>query len=168
MNLSVVTKIYNKNSIKIAVSVLAVILFLFVIFFWLDFKFAQRLIISKQATYSIDGDKIPSISGVVGQRIISGYEKKTSNGQTIENYEFKNIKNPQKDLTKYMNYLRDKDGFANTTDYNLEGDSGNLELAGNSSTAGKVIVVVMKWDKNSYDLELKKIAGSITVKKSKN
>lgn len=121
---------------------------------------------SNSTEYKIGNTNIPSIKAVLEKRSVSGVSTETSNNITKKVYTYSKIKNVNGDLVKYVNYLKQNNGFLAITDFDLNTQNGTLQLGKNSSESGKVIILDIQWDLGTYSIALRSGSGSINKKAS--
>ena len=116
---------------------------------------------SSLTEYDIAGEKVPAITGVVGDRKVSYVETGTSNGVPYKQYTY-DSSTVVDDLAKYIQYM-DEHVWYTTQDYNLSVVPGTAQLAKNSSDAGMIIIISIAYESNKYIINIQKTEGTLTV-----
>ncbi len=145
-----------KKIIIITSIIIAIFLLIYIFLFFDGIKNYKN-----EKFYTIGNEKIPTITAIVGQRkidYIKSNEKKNIETKIIK---YKNIKNANSDVQNYVSELIDNQNFINTTDINLNADTGNIKLAKQSSDKDKIILLTIDYKKESYTIKIQKGLGSI-------
>lgn len=141
-------------SILILVLIVTVVSFIFITINGIDKKGNAEL-------YTLGYDKIPSITSVVGKRTINRISVNKNKSVITKKYQYINIKNSKSDVNHYISELKNNN-FVNTTNIDLSKENGSVSLASLSVDDEYIIIINIKYDSNSYTIELKKGIGSIT------
>ena len=116
-----------------------------------------------EAYYLLYNDKITSITSVVGKRKLK--QKKVStifNKKDIKKiYFYSDLKDTPSDLSKYISYLRENENFLVTKSFDLNNDNGEIELSKYSKENNYIILINVKYDKNSYKISITRGKGTI-------
>lgn len=112
----------------------------------------------QQSDYITFGkDQIPTISFVLGDRSLVGISTEISHDVEAKTYEYKS-ESIMEDIDRYMNYLRDEEGFVALQ----IGDSDDdVIFAKESVDSGKIIVVQPYTSKEGYKIIFGKGGGEI-------
>lgn len=114
--------------------------------------------------YTASGDVIPSIKGVLGEvRNLSSVSTSIENGVTKTEYTYTDIANVNQDIYSYIMYLMSKNGFINTTDYDLSRATGSLQLGASSVESGKVVLIDIDYSLKTYTITITKGEGALTI-----
>jgi hypothetical protein len=114
---------------------------------------------AKLTQYEIGGDKIPSITSVVGEREVSGVESSTKNGVSSKQYTYTSD-TVYDDLLAYVTRLMD-DGWLVTQDIDLNVIPGSGELGKKSAEEGQILLVAFSYDQDGYAVNVTKGKGTI-------
>jgi hypothetical protein len=106
-----------------------------------------------------DGDAVPSITSVVGEREVTGVQSSVSNGVTTKEYTYVSD-TVYDDLLSYVRALMDE-GWLVTQDIDLNVVPGSGELAAHSSEEGQVILVGFTYDDAGYVITVTKGKGTL-------
>ena len=124
--------------------------------------------IPNPAYYDLGRDLVASITQIVGEREISGYDRKTENGATILKAAYltdpKDKTQPANDVWDYFQYLMNEEGFTSLVSFDVLPYEGgiDLSLAKYSVDEGQIIVVKIYYDSGGYTLEITKSEGTLT------
>ena len=115
----------------------------------------------KLKEYELGTDKIPSINATLGEeRKVTGVSTGTDNGVQYKQYTYQS-ESTLNDLIKYTVYLRNN-GWTVTKEYDLNVASGEAQLAKESADSGKILVMSIAFEGNSYAVRINKLDGSLT------
>ncbi len=122
------------------------------------------LLLSNKApkNYTLGDDKFPSITAVVGSRNLVETTSTTENEIVIKKYHYTKIKNVMTDLYQYIGYLMQSLNYVNTTAYDLNEESGIIQLGNESTTSGYVINIIIEYNTDEYTITIKKVPGTLT------
>ena len=116
---------------------------------------------AKLTEYDFGTDKVPSVNAVLGDaRKVTGVATGTDNGVQYKQYTYQS-ETTLDDLIKYTVYLRNN-GWTVTKDYDLTISSGEAQIAKESADSGKILVMSIAYDGNSYAVRINKLEGSLT------
>jgi nitrogen fixation-related uncharacterized protein len=125
--------------------------------------------IPNPAYYDLGRDLVASITKIVGEREISGYDRKTENGATILKAAYltdpKDKTQPANDVWDYFQYLMNDEGFISLVSFDVLPYEGgvDLSLAKYSVDEGQIIIVNIYYDSGGYTLEITKCEGTLTI-----
>lgn len=117
--------------------------------------------LSGQGSYELQGDKVPSVSGLIGKRNIVTYDANESEKVAQKTYSYGNAESSNKDVKTYFAVLEAEYGFVSVADYDFTQPSGSAVLAAHSKDDGKIIRITLTWDSGSYTVKLEKGSGEI-------
>ncbi len=113
----------------------------------------------KLTEYEMSGDKIPSITSVVGEREVTGVNTATDNGVKTKQYTYVSA-TVYDDLWAYVQRLMG-DGWLVTQDIDLAVIPGTGQLGTHSIEEGQILLVSFSYDSTGYIIELTKGKGTI-------
>jgi hypothetical protein len=113
--------------------------------------------ISKSDFYDLEGEKVPSIKYVLGERKISGYSSKISNSILYKQYTYYEIDSVIDDVQKYVDYLCNNESFKIIEAVNPNDVIGKISLSKNTSQVGKGIVIIIQYELGRYSINIEKI-----------
>ena len=139
----------NLLSIIKSLIILAIlIVVIYIIFNIISVKMAQN-----GNDFSVNGNKIPSINYVVGERKVEKVKRSFDNHIFKTEYIFIDIDKSTDDILKYISYLMDKNSFQIIKDFDPSLENGTAKIATNSQTKFEDMVVLeIKWEKNKYHI----------------
>ena len=149
--------LWGKTALIVALCIALLIAFIFVIVFFVTNK------ASNADYYDISGDIFPSIKAVVGGRKISGVSVNTQDGVEQKEYTYKGVEDVTSDVLQYANYLKEKEGFKFTQDYDMTRPIGVVQMGKESKDNGKIILVNIHYSLGGYSIIIEKGAGRIDV-----
>lgn len=114
---------------------------------------------AKLSEYEIDGESIPSITSVVGEREVKGVESSTNNGVKSTQYTYVSD-TVYDDLWAYVQKLMD-DGWLVTQDIDLSVVPGSGQLGRNASEEGKILLLSFAYEDGKYAIKVTKAEGTI-------
>jgi hypothetical protein len=116
---------------------------------------------AKADVYIVGGERILSIYGTVGERELIAVQKKNEGDVEAMLVVYK-TDSIAEDIEKYMNALRSESWLVthNEGTYN----KGVLSLAKNSNDKGYILIVSIEFRGASYQLNMGKIPGTLTLK----
>jgi predicted nucleic acid-binding Zn ribbon protein len=120
--------------------------------------------VAKEDYYKLDNDEIPSVKFVLGEeRKVISSSTSISGNSTTKTIKYEVYGDDQnKEMTKYLKYLREKDGFLLLTDVDFDGSKGSCVVGRNSADKGYEIQLQIEYDKNGYTISILKQKGEIT------
>lgn len=151
-----------KSQIKVIIAVIRGIVLLLIIFI-VAMGILGFTIVNKQKKaefYSLGNDKIATIAKVVDVRDVVKISTETSGGVITKNIKYKSDSSDT-DITKYISYLIENEGFITTT---LNDDKEGIVLGKESVDTGEIILVDVKMNEQGYTLFLIKGKGTLRVK----
>jgi len=119
---------------------------------------------AKADYYTIGADRIPSVKLALGQiRKVTSTSVSTSGGVTTKVIKYQVSGTSQnKDMSAYMVYLHDKDGFYTLTDIDFSPASATGGLGRNSKDNGQELLLQIEYDTSGYTITIVKEKGEIT------
>ena len=115
-------------------------------------------------TYEIGGDKIPSVTSVLGERTLDSFTSGTrDDGTLFQTYSYLVDFGQGLDMNKYLNFLETNDNYFFLTeveDYDVPTLSDVL-ITNGSDTPGYVIVISVSWDTVGYSLTITRGKGEL-------
>lgn len=116
---------------------------------------------AKLTEYDFGDDKIPSVNAVIGEeRKVSGVSAGTSNGVQYKEYTYETASMVD-DLAKYTGYLR-SNGWLVTESYDFTSGKGGAQLAAESASAGKILIMSIAFESSRYTIRIEKVGGSLS------
>ena len=115
--------------------------------------------------YVIDDDSVASITQVVGSRRLAEASEDVltdENGMKSLVYRYTNVKSPQEDLIKYVEYLRGN-GFVSLMEADLTQMPGLLQLGAPSTASSRAFIITIAYYDSGYDVQVDQAAGEINV-----
>ena len=121
---------------------------------------------SKADYYEIGNDKIPSVKYVLDEkRKVTSTETSVSGSVTTKTVRYSVSGNEQnQDMSKYIEYLHDKEGFMYTSDFDFSGSTGTAELGRDSVDSGFIIQITLAYNTSGYTVTIVRQEGSLTMK----
>lgn len=110
--------------------------------------------------YKFGNDTIKSIEAVVEKTQVISLSTEVSNGVTTKTIRYKSD-NVQKDLLKYIQYLRNEGGFSLTKDMDLNVIPSTVELAKTSSDTENLIIMTIDYNSFEYTITIQKKAKEL-------
>jgi len=119
---------------------------------------------AKADYYEIGGDRIPSIKLALGEtRKLTGTQASIENGVAMKQYTYAEPGRDQAlEMSAYLTYLREKDGFLLLTDAAFTVPEAWCKLGRNAAGEGYIIVVQIEYDRSGYIITLVREPGEIT------
>ncbi len=113
--------------------------------------------------YEVQGESIPTINAVVGERKVTGVGSSSSGDKVSKEYTYESP-TVNADLKEYLGTLVNEIGFiAIDEDIDLDTVPGTAKLAAESpSDPSKLFVVQIDYTKNGYKVTVSRMAGSLT------
>ena len=115
--------------------------------------------------FKLGKDQIPSVKFVLGEdRKLTGTRSSAAlGGGTLKVFEYQVPGSEQStDMSIYLTYLREKEGFLLLTDVDFNGPEGLCVVGRNSVDSGYEIQLQIEYDKEGYTISLLKQIGAIT------
>ena len=113
--------------------------------------------------YNLKGDKIKTITKVVGKRNLTSKKVSNNNGTITKTYTYNNIKDPYTDLSIYIKFLKNNSNFIVTKDYDLNNKKDSIQISRYSNKTNYIIIMDISYDKDSYTIKITKGKGKIKV-----
>jgi len=121
---------------------------------------------AKLTEYDFGTDKIPTVNFVIDEeRKVTGISTGFDNGVQYKQYTYKSD-SVFDDLLTYSEYLRGS-GWLVIQDYDLNDSEGELQLATDSSEAGKILIISVAFTSGEYAVRINKLEGELTDKEDK-
>jgi len=119
---------------------------------------------TKADYYTLGADQIPSVKLALGQtRKVVSTSTSISGGVTTKVIKYQVSGTSQnKDMSTYMVYLHDKDGFYTLTDIDFSPASATGGLGRNSKDSGQELLLQIEYDTSGYTITIVKEKGKIT------
>ena len=127
------------------------------------FCFVKNKDNDKDGYYVLKKDNIPSIDKVLGKRNLISKNKKNDNNNLIKTYIYDKIEDVYSDLSIYTDYLINELNYNITNDFNLNKESGTINLATNSIENKYVLIMEIKYSKRKYTIKITRGKGRIKV-----
>ena len=127
------------------------------------FCFVKNIDNDKDGYYVLKKDNIPSIDKVLGKRNLISKNKKNDNNNLIKIYIYDKIEDVYSDLSIYTDYLINELNYNITNDFNLNEESGTINLATNSIENEYVLIMEIKYSKRKYTIKITRGKGRIKV-----
>jgi len=115
---------------------------------------------AKLTEYEVDGDVVPSIGAVVGEREVTGVKTETSNGAPSKQYTYAS-ETVFDDLLTYISALREEDGWLVTEDFDLNVIPGTAQLGKASKDDGQILILSVAYEETAYAIKITKAEGTI-------
>ena len=112
--------------------------------------------------YELGNDAIKSIKAVIEKRNVVSVSTEISNGITNKTIEYES-NTVQEDISRYIEYLREEEGFLLTKDVDLSKIPSTAELGKESNDAGKILLMTINYDSSGYTIIIQKGEGTLTV-----
>ena len=114
--------------------------------------------------YTIGADQIPSVKLALGsERKVISTNTAIADGATTKTIKYQVSGTSQnKEMSDYLAYLHDKDGFYTVTDIDFSGSSATGGLGRNSKDSGQEILLQIEYDTSGYTITIVKQKGSVT------
>ena len=115
--------------------------------------------------YEIANDKVPSVRFVLDEdRKVTGVNTAVdAAGIRRKQFTYEASENVREDLSLYVTYLMEKDGFKAITDFNLSAVTGkDIQVARNSKTKGYMVVMQLDYNEKGYVITLMYGKGEVT------
>lgn len=112
--------------------------------------------ISKLPYYDVAGDKVASISHVVGKRKVSGVSSKMSNSVLYKKYSYYGIHSVVEDVEKYIKYLCANESFIEYSRIDPNISVGQISLGKKSHETGNDIVLTIEYQVGRYTISIEK------------
>lgn len=112
--------------------------------------------VSKLQYYDIAGDRVTSVSHVLGKRKVSGVSSKVSNSVLYKQYSYYGMSSAIDDVQKYVNYLCENDSFIKYSELNPNIVVGQILLGKKSSKTGKDILLTINYEIGRYTISIEK------------
>lgn len=141
---------------KIYLILLLVLIISFVFIYYIEHH-------DKKGFYTIKGDNIKNITKIVGKRELIKKDYEYKNSVITKTYKYKNVKDPYTDLSLYIDYLKSNSNFMITKNYDLNNKKDDIELSRNSNKKDYIIIIKIKYDKNSYTIKIIRGKGKIKL-----
>ena len=119
--------------------------------------------------YKISDDEVPSIRLALGEerKVIGTNSASDVGGIRRKQYMYDASEDTRGDLVEYVTYLMENDDFLTITEIHLDAETGkDMQLARNSVTEGKMVVVQIDYDKDGYTITLMWGDGEVTAYES--
>ena len=100
---------------------------------------------SKDASFKVGNDTVPSLYSVVGERKLNGQESGTDNGVTSLKLTYKGGDVTKDDIVKYAQTLQAQ-GYSVTSGADTTKDSFDLQLGKQSVDAGSVLLMEISYE----------------------
>ena len=110
--------------------------------------------------YEFGTDSIPSMTEAVGDRTLTDVDKTSESGAEQQTYRYIGAKDTSADVARYVDALR-KSGAFLTEDYDPSLPKGRACLVIPSKEEGKIITVVITYNKEECIVALEKFKGDI-------
>jgi len=114
---------------------------------------------SQLAEYEMSGDRVRSITSVVGEREVTGVNTVTDNGVATKEYTYVSA-TVYDDLWAYVQKLMD-DGWLVTQDIDLAVVPGSGQLGTHSIEEGQILLLSFSYDDAGYVIEIVKGEGTL-------
>ena len=115
---------------------------------------------AKLQEYSFDGDKLPSLNSVVGERTVTGVSSSSENGASSKSYTYE-ATSGFTDAYDYYNELI-ASGWTLIEDWDGDKDSSVIIMGIESMDTGKILIISISYDTSSVTVSIKKGDGTIT------
>ncbi len=145
----------NISRIKIPLFIVASILVISVIILIVTITITNKA--SKLQYYDVEGDSIPSITNVIGERKVSGKSSKVSNSVLYKRYSYYGMDSAIEDIQKYINYLSENDSFTIYSQLDSNVLSGQISLSKKSLKTGKDILLTIEYEVGRYTISIEKV-----------
>ena len=139
------------------------LIFSIILAFIIVFCFVKNIDNDKDGYYVLKKDNIPSIDKVLGKRNLISKNKKNDNNNLIKTYIYDKIEDVYSDLSIYTDYLINELNYNITNDFNLNKESGTINLATNSIENEYVLIMEIKYSKGKYTIKITRGKGRIKV-----
>ena len=115
---------------------------------------------AKLQEYSFDGDKLPSLNSVVGERTVTGVNSSSENGVSSKSYTYKTVSG----FTDAYDYYNDlvASGWTLIEDWDGDQASSVIIMGIESVDTGKILVISISYDASSVMVSIKKGDGTMT------
>jgi len=118
---------------------------------------------AKLHSYDFDGDKIPSLTSVVGERKVTGVSSSSNtSGSQQKEYTY-NTQTLEEDINVFAGALKEE-GFLQTTDMAGNFIKGGVQYGLASVDEGKILLIDLSWDNSWFAVKITKGDGTITPK----
>ncbi|GGC91216.1 hypothetical protein [Enterococcus wangshanyuanii] len=89
----------------------------------------------------VNDDKVPSVYSVIGEKKIVGTNSEVKNKVRMTTLTYKAGSISEKELQKYIEYLREKEGYVYTLDSKQSEEGTLIQLGKESKTKGNIVLV---------------------------
>jgi len=119
---------------------------------------------AKEDYYTIGNDRVASVKLALGEvRTITGLGSSITNGVTKIEYKYQVLGNQQgNEMSKYVTYLVDQDGFSHAGDIDFSTPTGKGQVERPSVDDGYVVVMQFEYDKDGYTIIITRTKGEAT------
>ncbi len=148
-----------KKTLKVILIVIACIFVIGLVAGGIAFYTVGRA--SDATEYKLGDDTVKSIKTVVEKRKAVSVSTETSNGVQTKKIEYKSDA-VQEDLTKYVEYLRNEEGFILTKDVDLSLPASSFQLGKESKESGQILLMTIEYNPQGYTIILQKGEGTLT------
>ncbi len=148
-----------KKTLKVILIVIACIFVIGLVASGIAFYTVGRA--SDATEYKLGDDTVKSIKTVVEKRKAVSVSTETSNGVQTKKIEYKSDA-VQEDLTKYVEYLRNEEGFILTKDVDLSLPASSFQLGKESKESGQILLMTIEYNPQGYTIILQKGEGTLT------
>ena len=115
---------------------------------------------AKLTEYEVDGETVPSISSIVGEREVTAVDTETNNGVKSVQYTYKST-SVTDDLIAYLSKLQDEEGWLVTEDYDLTTVPGTAQMGKASEDEGQILILSVAYEDEAYAIKISKLEGTI-------
>jgi len=112
--------------------------------------------VNKLQYYDVEGDSIPSITHVVGERKASGKSSRVSNFVLYKRYSYYGTNSVIEDVQKYIDYLSENDSFTVYSQLDPNVVVGQISLGKKSLKTGKDILLTIEYEVGRYTISIEK------------
>ena len=114
----------------------------------------------------VNDDKVPSVYSVIGEKKIVGTNSEVKNKVRMTTLTYKAGSISEKDLQKYIEYLREKEGYVYTLDSKQTEEGTLIQLGKESKTKGNIVLVDFLYpamDSESVKIMYRSGSGSLKM-----
>ncbi|MBO0469972.1 hypothetical protein JZO66_05415 [Enterococcus sp. DIV0242_7C1] len=114
----------------------------------------------------VNDDKVPSVYSVIGEKKIVGTNSEVKNKVRMTTLTYKAGSISEKELQKYIEYLREKEGYVYTLDSKQTEEGTLIQLGKESKTKGNIVLVDFLYpamDSESVKIMYRSGSGSLKM-----
>ncbi|WP_040196723.1 hypothetical protein [Candidatus Soleaferrea massiliensis] len=115
---------------------------------------------SKLETYDFGGDKVSSITSVVGERTVTDVASEGKNEFPSKQYTYQSS-SVSDDLLQYTQFLQEQGWTAAGNGYNLKELPGSAQFVKESVDEGQILTLYIAYENNQYAIKVTKLEAVI-------